>query len=77
MEKDLIRKDVLQKRDELSVYKIEVKSREIFEELVTRPEYIEASNILTYASVRNEVKTDEIIILFYEVVLHIILTLTK
>ncbi len=62
MEKDLIRKDVLQKRDELSVYKIEVKSREIFEELVTRPEYIEASNILTYASVRNEVKTDEIIL---------------
>ena len=53
MEKDFIRKDVLQKRDELSVYKIEVKSREIFEELVTRPEYIEASNTLTYASVSN------------------------
>ena len=62
MDKDLIRKDILQKRDDLSVYKIEVKSREIFEELIAKPEYIEASNILTYASVRNEVKTDEIIL---------------
>ena len=62
MDKDFIRKDILQKRDGLSVYKIEIKSREIFEELITRPEYIEASNVLIYASVRSEVKTDEIIL---------------
>ena len=62
MDKDFLRKDVLQKRDALSVYKIEMKSREIFEELITTPEYTEASNILTYASVRSEVKTDEIIL---------------
>ena len=62
MDKDFIRKDILQKRDDLSVYKIEIKSREIFEELITRPEYIEASNVLIYASIRSEVKTDEIIL---------------
>ncbi|MBO4458312.1 MAG: 5-formyltetrahydrofolate cyclo-ligase [Butyrivibrio sp.] len=62
MDKDFLRKDVLQKRDALSVYKIEIKSREIFEELVATPEYAEASNILIYASVRSEVKTDEIIL---------------
>jgi len=62
MDKDYIRKDVLKKREDLSVYIIEKNSREIFEELIEKTEYIEASNVLIYASFGKEVKTDEIIL---------------
>jgi len=60
--KDRIRKEVLKRRNDLSSDKISEKSRLIFEKLLGLPEYIEASSILIYASMKSEVLTDDIIV---------------
>ena len=60
--KDSIRKAVLQKRDSLSGDLIISKSSIITEKVVKLEEYLKAENILIYAAMRSEVRTDEIIL---------------
>ena len=62
MDKTDIRKMITKERDMLSEDEISEKSRSIFEQLVEIPEYEKAKNILIYASMRSEVRTDEIIL---------------
>lgn len=62
MDKAEIRKQILARRDSLAPYEIEDKSRIIFDKLVNLDEYKEAENLLIYASMRSEVRTDEIIL---------------
>ena len=62
MDKGKIRADVLEKRDGLSDKEIEQKSRLIFEKLINTKEYKNSENILVYASMGSEVRTDEIIL---------------
>lgn len=62
MDKSDIRKQILSKRDLLKHEEIEEKSRLIFEKLVNLDEYMTAENILVYASIGSEVKTDDIIL---------------
>ena len=53
---------IIKERDMISPEDIELRSRNIFEQLVELPEYEEAENVLVYASMRSEVRTDEIIL---------------
>ena len=62
MEKNEIRAQILAKRDALTTEEIEQKSRLIFEKLVNMEEYRNAENILVYASMESEVRTDDIIL---------------
>ena len=62
MEKNEIRAQILARRDALSPEEIEEKSRLIFEKLVNMEEYRDAENILVYASMGSEVRTDDIIL---------------
>ncbi len=59
--KDEIRKVIRQKRDSLSKDDLINKSRKIFEKLVASEIYKISDNILIYASMGSEVRTDEII----------------
>lgn len=61
MTKDDIRKNILSKRNSLTKEEILKKSRRIFETLIKSPEYQDARNILIYASMGSEVRTDDII----------------
>ena len=61
MTKDDIRKNILSKRNSLTKEEIIKKSRRIFEILIKSPEYQDARNILIYASMGSEVRTDDII----------------
>ena len=62
MTKAEIRKEILDKRDSLSLEQQTEKSRQIFEKLRTLEEYKHSRNILIYADFGSEVKTDDIII---------------
>lgn len=62
MDKAELRKQMLEKRDSLEPNEIEEKSRIIFDKLVGLDRYKEAKNLLIYASMRSEVRTDEIIL---------------
>lgn len=59
--KDEIRKEVLIKRNLLSAHAIKEKSLLIAEKLFGSKEYVDAENILIYASMKSEVITDGII----------------
>ncbi len=62
MDKEELRRQALKKRDLLSISEIEEKSRRIFERVTELHEYKEAADILVYASMRSEVRTDEMIL---------------
>ena len=62
MDKADIRKQILKLRDAQTPYEMAERSRIIFDKLVNLDEYKEAENILIYASMRSEVRTDEIIL---------------
>ena len=62
MDKADIRKEILKLRDAQAPFEITEKSRTIFDKLVNLDEYKEAENLLIYASMRSEVRTDEIIL---------------
>ena len=62
MDKDEIRKQILKLRDGLTKDEMEERSRLIFERLSLIDEYIQAQNILIYASMGSEVITDDIIL---------------
>lgn len=62
MTKDDIRKEILGKRDSLTLEQQQEKSRQIFEKLITLEEYKHSRNILVYADFGSEVKTDDIIL---------------
>jgi len=55
-----LRKDILRLRDALTLEEREQKSHEIMEKVVAKKEFIEADNILLYASYKSEVDTTEI-----------------
>lgn len=59
--KDMIRKEIIAKRDSLSPQEISDKSKVITNKLLELYEYKNADNILIYASMRSEVITDGII----------------
>lgn len=59
--KNTIRKEILYKRNELSMDDLMTKSKTIFRKLKTSPLYQNAQNIMIYIDFRNEVKTDLII----------------
>ncbi|WP_129598392.1 5-formyltetrahydrofolate cyclo-ligase [Anaerophilus nitritogenes] len=59
--KENIRKNILQKRKNLSVEEVNKKSKEIFEHLKSFSSYNNAHNVMVYMDFRNEVKTDKII----------------
>lgn len=59
--KDDIRRVIRQRRDSLTADEIAQKSRLIFEKLISLDIYKKAENILVYASMGSEVRTDEII----------------
>ena len=61
MTKDDIRKEILQKRNSLSREEITDKSRLIHDKVLKMDEYKNAENILIYASMGSEVKTDDLI----------------
>ena len=62
MDKDVIRRESLSKRDLLLDLEKEEKSRQIFERLIELPCYQQAENILVYASIKSEVITGDIIL---------------
>ena len=62
MTKSEIRKEILKKRDNMPVEEQIAKSRLIFEKLMKMDEYKEATDILVYASLGSEVRTDDIIL---------------
>ena len=62
MTKSEIRKEIIKKRDSLSEEEQRTKSRLIFESLVQMDEYKEAAEVLVYASLGSEVRTDDIIL---------------
>ncbi len=62
MDKSVIRKASLARRDAMTKEEIEEKSRRIFERLLELAIYKDAENILVYASMRSEVMTDDIIL---------------
>jgi 5-formyltetrahydrofolate cyclo-ligase len=62
MTKSEIRKEILKKRDNMPVEEQIAKSRIIFEKLIKMDEYKEATDILVYASLGSEVRTDDIIL---------------
>ncbi len=59
--KDMIRKEIIAKRDSLSEQEILEKSKAIADRLFSLLDYKDADNILIYASMRSEVITDGII----------------
>ena len=59
--KDMIRKEIISKRDSLTSREISDKSKVIANKLISAYEYKNAENILIYASMRSEVITDGII----------------
>ena len=59
--KDLLRKEILRQRDELSPKERQVKSRIIKDRLSSLPDIVSAQNILFYVSFRSEVQTHEMI----------------
>lgn len=59
--KDMIRKEIISKRDSLTSQEISDKSKVIANKLISAYEYKNAENILIYASMRSEVITDGII----------------
>lgn len=61
MDKDILRKEIIAKRDGLSSPDITSKSRKIFEKVQALSDFKEASNVLIYASMKSEVMTDDII----------------
>ncbi len=62
MTKSEIRKEILKIRDNMPVEEQIAKSRLIFEKLIQMDEYKEATDILVYASMGSEVRTDDIIL---------------
>ncbi len=62
IEKNRIRKEVLKKRDQISETALYERSHEIAEKLFCQRKYKDAECILIYASMKSEVKTDEIIV---------------
>jgi 5-formyltetrahydrofolate cyclo-ligase len=61
MNKELIRKEILHKRNNLTLREIEEKSNNIFERLTKTSEYKNAKTVMLYVSKGNEVKTANII----------------
>ncbi len=61
MTKDIRRKKILKRRDELSAEEIQLRSSLITRRLMSLEEYRSAENILVYASFGSEAVTDEII----------------
>jgi 5-formyltetrahydrofolate cyclo-ligase len=59
--KDLLRKETLRRRDELSPEERQVKSRIIKARLFNLPDIVSAQNIFFYVSFRSEVQTHEMI----------------
>lgn len=59
--KEQIRKEIILKRDLLNPGEVNDKSQKVFEYLVEMKIFKESSNIFTYLSFKNEVKTDKII----------------
>lgn len=59
--KDLLRKEILRRRDELSPEERQVKSRIIKARLFNLPDIVSAQNIFFYVSFRSEVQTHEMI----------------
>ncbi len=62
MNKELLRKKALETRNSMPEAEIAAKSRTVFEKLTGTGAYLEAVNILIYASMGSEVSTDEIIL---------------
>ena len=62
MTKEEIRNSILLKRNQLSYEDVISKSRKIFLKITVFQDYMQAENILVYASMRSEVITDEIIL---------------
>lgn len=62
MNKKEIREMIIKERDMIPLEDLESRSRSIFEKLVELPEYERAENVLVYASMSSEVRTDEIIL---------------
>ncbi|WP_035783414.1 5-formyltetrahydrofolate cyclo-ligase [Butyrivibrio sp. MC2021] len=62
MNKAEIRNNILGRRDAQASFEIAEKSRIIFDKLTGLEDYKEAENLLVYASMRSEVRTDEIIL---------------
>jgi 5-formyltetrahydrofolate cyclo-ligase len=61
MNKELLRKELLHKRNALSLKEIENKSNEIFLKIISTEEYKNATTIMFYISKGNEVSTIKII----------------
>jgi 5-formyltetrahydrofolate cyclo-ligase len=56
-----IRKEIIKRRDKLSLYNRQIKDTKIKERLFSLPEYLSAQMVLLYASFRSEVETMSII----------------
>lgn len=61
MDKDLIRKEIIKRRDSLSALSVSEKSSAIYTRLSRLAKFIAARNVLIYASMRSEVVTDYVI----------------
>lgn len=61
MNKEKIRKDILQRRLSLSAEKIKNKSHQIFLNLIKTKEFLNSQNIMFYVATRSEVKTEKMI----------------
>ncbi len=61
MNKEKIRKDILQRRLSLSLEEIKNKSNQIFLNLVKTTEFLNSQNIMFYVATRSEAQTEEMI----------------
>ncbi|MHC2994403.1 MAG: 5-formyltetrahydrofolate cyclo-ligase [Candidatus Atribacteria bacterium] len=61
MNKEEIRKDILQRRLSLSSEEIKNKSHQIFLNLIKAKEFLNSQNIMFYVATRSEVQTEEMI----------------
>ncbi|GAH66557.1 unnamed protein product, partial [marine sediment metagenome] len=61
MNKEKIRKDILQRRLSLSSEEIKNKSNQIFLNLVKTTEFLNSQNIMFYVATRSEAQTEEMI----------------
>ncbi|MEN1759140.1 5-formyltetrahydrofolate cyclo-ligase [Anoxynatronum sibiricum] len=59
--KELMRQQILNKRNQLSAEQVMSKSTLIINRLMKQPELHQSSNIMVYLDFRNEVKTDDLI----------------
>jgi len=59
--KSTLRKQIIERRESLSRQQVEEKSRAVMNCLVSLPEFIKASTVMSYMDFRNEVRTREII----------------